>query len=152
MPLRSKNFVNVTALENCLNHDSAHITNGAVGEHVKKIQDALFTLNAALIDKAELDSKRYGDSTADAVLAYKSRPGRVIINPAYQTKPDAIVGKLTIAAMDQELLALEGNLVDPLTDPKEEDRIQALLDKERPGAVQMVATTLASLAECQTSL
>jgi hypothetical protein len=151
MPLQSKTFAGVDALEKCLKNDSDHITKGATGEHVKKIQDALFAVNAASIDKAELDARLYGDSTADAVLAYKSRPGRVIVNPAYQSKPDAIVGKRTIFAMDQELLALQGDIVNPLTDPNEATRIQALLDKERPALTPMLATVLASLAECQTS-
>jgi hypothetical protein len=151
MPLQSKTFIHVTALENCLKNDADHITKGADGEHVKRIQDALFALNAALIDKGELDAKKFGNSTADAVLAYKSRQGKEIVNRTYQNKPDAIVGKMTIHVMDQELLALEGNLPNPLTDPNEEKRIQALLDKERPGVTTLLTTVLASLAECQTS-
>jgi hypothetical protein len=45
---------------------------------------------------------RYGPSTADAVLTYKTT--RNIVNRSYQTQADNIVGKMTIAAMDKELL------------------------------------------------
>ena len=44
----------------------------------------------------------YGPSTAAAVLAFKTR--RNIINRAYQTKADNIVGRMTIAALDAEML------------------------------------------------
>ena len=52
-----------------------------------------------------LASQTYGPSTTAAVLAYKR--ARKIINPAYQTAADAIVGKMTIAALDADLVKLQ---------------------------------------------
>jgi hypothetical protein len=114
MALRSKLFANDRALEACATQDSAHVTTGAVGSHVAKIQTALRLLDGAQIDGAELSGKRYGRSTAAAVLAYKTKRG--IINRAYQSKPDDIVGKMTIAALDQEMFAREN---DPQLDTDE---------------------------------
>jgi hypothetical protein len=39
------------------------------------------------------------------VLSYKKK--RSIINPAYQTQADNIVGKMTIASLDKEILQRE---------------------------------------------
>jgi hypothetical protein len=101
MPLKSHLFRGDKALEACLVQDSAHVTLGAVGVHVAKIHAALADLDRAVIDSADLSSKRYGPSTASAVLSFKRK--RNIVNKAYQTTPDSIVGKMTIAALDQEL-------------------------------------------------
>jgi hypothetical protein len=98
-------FYGDRALEDCLVHDSAHVTTGAVGGHVTKIHSALVLLDNSTIDITELREGRYGPSTAAAVLAFKRK--RQIINYSYQTKADNIVGKMTIAAMDREVLALE---------------------------------------------
>ena len=54
---------------------------------------------------ASLASSSYGPSTKAAVLAYKTR--RQIINRSYQSTPDAIVGKMTIASLDAEVAARE---------------------------------------------
>ena len=102
MPLKSYLFSRDKKLEACLVHDSGHVTLGATGVHVSKIQAALVDLDGATIDAGELSAKRYGPSTASAVLAYKQK--RNIINRAYQTQADNIVGKMTIAAMDNELV------------------------------------------------
>lgn len=110
MPLFSKTFKGDTRLEACLVSDSAHVTLGAVGEHVSKIQRALTLLQASKIDDEECIAKRYGESTASAVLAYKTK--RAIINRSYQTKADNIVGKMTIAALDKEMLQMETALRD----------------------------------------
>jgi hypothetical protein len=99
MPLQSKLFKGDQRLEACLIHDSAHVTPGTAGEFVTKIQKALFILDGAVIDPSEQGI--YGPSTADAVLAYKKR--RKIINYSYQTQADNIVGKMTIASLDNEL-------------------------------------------------
>ena len=64
------------------------------GEHVAKVQFALFALDSSAIDRNEVRSQTYGPSTAKAVLAYKTK--RKIINTAYQSTPDNIVGKMTI--------------------------------------------------------
>lgn len=103
--LQSQLFSGDRKLEACAVEDSAHILQGAVGEHVSKIQAALYTVDDSVMDAGELSSKSFGASTAAAVLAYKTE--RNIINRSYQTQPDDIVGKMTIAALDKELLDLE---------------------------------------------
>ena len=45
MGLQSKLFKGNQKLEACLIHDSSHVTQGAVGDHVSKVQTALFALN-----------------------------------------------------------------------------------------------------------
>jgi len=101
MSLLSRLFRGNPALEACALQDSAHITRGAAGDHVAKIQFALFTLDRLAIDRAELVSHKYGVSTAAAVLAYKKK--RKIINHSYQSAADSIVGKLTITSLDKEM-------------------------------------------------
>jgi peptidoglycan hydrolase-like protein with peptidoglycan-binding domain len=110
MALSSQTFRGDQKLEACLVSDPAHVTPGATGEHVAKLQTALMMLDGAKIDGSETLRKTYGSSTAAAVLAYKTK--RRIVNPAYQTKPDNIVGKMTIAALDREMLQFERNLRD----------------------------------------
>lgn len=105
MALSSRAFRGDSKLEACLVSDPAHILQGAKGEHVAKIQTALIVLDGAKIESGELLAKTYGKSTAAAVLAYKTK--RRIINYKYQTQADNIVGKMTIAALDQEMMALE---------------------------------------------
>lgn len=105
MPLRSRLFKGDSALEACLVRDPAHVLVGAMGDHVGKIHSALVVLDCAQIDRAEWSVKRYGSSTAAAVLAYKKK--RRIINFTYQTQADDIVGKMTIAALDNEMVAFE---------------------------------------------
>jgi hypothetical protein len=102
MSLQSIQFRGDPALEACLTKDSAHIIPGHTGVHVGKIQTALITLDSASIETSELSGKLYGSSTASAVLKYKQR--RRIINPRYQATADNIVGKMTIAALDNELV------------------------------------------------
>ena len=97
-------------LEACLTSDAAHVLQGANGEHVAKLQTALILLDGAKIDRQDTTAKIYGSSTAAAVLAYKTK--RTIINPLYQTKPDNIVGKMTIAALDREIFRYELSLRD----------------------------------------
>src|SRR5258708_24509922 len=77
------------------------VTRGFVGPHVRKIQAALIYLDSLSIDQSELKTCSYGPSTAAAVLAFKK--ARKIVNRAYQTTEDDIVGIMTIAAMDREL-------------------------------------------------
>lgn len=102
MPLRSRTFSGDQALEACLINDSAHLTRGARGEPVAKIQAVVMFLDDALIDQGELASKTYGPSTAAAILAYKRK--RNIVNQAYETQADDIVGRMTIKALDDELM------------------------------------------------
>jgi hypothetical protein len=105
MSLRSELYKGDPRLEACLTHDSAHVLSGATGDHVWKIQMALILLDDLHIDSAELAAKRYGPSTAAAVLAFKRE--RNIINRSYQTRADDIVGKMTIAALDKEMVQWE---------------------------------------------
>jgi hypothetical protein len=100
MPLQSDLFKGDQRLEACLHFDASHVTPGSAGEFVTKIQKALFILDGAGIDPAEQGA--YGPSTANAVLAYKKK--RKIINYSYQTQADNIVGKMTIASLDKELV------------------------------------------------
>ena len=110
MPLQSKLFRGDAKLEACLVSDPAHIQQGAAGPHVGKIQSALVLVAKSDIDGGEVKAARYGPSTAAAVLGFKTKRG--IINTAYQTKPDAIVGKMTIAALDKEVKSREAPPLD----------------------------------------
>jgi peptidoglycan hydrolase-like protein with peptidoglycan-binding domain len=105
MPLRSRLLSGDKKLEACLVSDPAHVTPNARGPHVTKIQTALFIADEASVASRELQSQTYGPSTTDAVLAFKQK--RNIINRAYQTQADNIVGKRTIAALDAEVLLQE---------------------------------------------
>ena len=105
MGLQSKLFRGNTALEACLVRDSAHIKEGAVGEHVSKIQTALFIIDGLSVSSDELKGSRYGASTVKAVLAFKGK--RRIINFDYEKRVDNIVGKMTIAALDKEMVRKE---------------------------------------------
>jgi len=101
MGLVSSLFQGNQKLEACLVDNAAHVTLGAQGEDVAKIQFALFSLDTLSIDRTELVTQTYGPSTAAAVLSYKTK--RQIINRSYQSTPDAIVGKMTIASLDAEM-------------------------------------------------
>jgi hypothetical protein len=103
MVLLSELFRNDAKLEAAAVLDSAHVLPNAVGPHVGKIQLALLNLDKTIIDEAELQQTVYGSSTAGAVLAFKQK--RNIVNRSYQTQADNIVGKMTIAALDREILA-----------------------------------------------
>jgi hypothetical protein len=105
MPLRSLMLKDDPSLQACLVQDQSHVVPGAKGNHVAKIQKALLLLEQAGIQSGELRSRLYGPTTVAAVLAYKRK--RRIINPAYQTTPDNIVGKMTIARLDTDLLEIE---------------------------------------------
>ncbi len=101
MALFSARFRGDSKLEAAAVSDPAHITQGARGDHVRKIQLALIQLDGAKIDP----DGNYGPATAAAVLAYKRK--RNIVNRSYQTQADNIVGKMTMAALDAELLLQE---------------------------------------------
>lgn len=105
MPLRSRLFGGDALLERCAHEDAAHVTPGARGAHVGKIQTALFAIDGLNVARTELEPSHYGPSTAAAVLAYKRR--RSIVNRAYQTQADDIVGRMTIAALDADMLLVE---------------------------------------------
>jgi len=106
MPLQSRFFRGDLALEACLVNDRSHVVPGTRGPHVRKIQKALALLDGALIAPSEVSAESYGPSTAKAVLDYKRV--RRIINVSYQSTPDNIVGKMTIASLDLEMARGEG--------------------------------------------
>jgi peptidoglycan hydrolase-like protein with peptidoglycan-binding domain len=105
MALRSKLFSGEKRLQDCLTQDSAHVTPGSQGSYVQKIQTALLILDGVSVAAAELNSESYGPSTAQAVRQYKTK--RAIINHSYQTTADDIVGKMTIARLDSEMVEAE---------------------------------------------
>src|SRR3569833_1181466 len=97
MPLQSELFRGDARLESALVNDAAHVKQGDRGEFVTKMQTALNQImNAGLAADGA-----FGPATARAVLAYKR--ARNIINRAYQTQADDIVGRMTDAALDGEL-------------------------------------------------
>jgi len=122
MPLKSDLLRHNRRLQRCLVEHPAHVTPGQTGEHVALIQVALALLDEARIDVDEIIRQRYGRSTTAAVLAYKTK--RKIINFSYQKVPDSIVGKMTIAKMDEELLALRPHI----------DRHEAMFRRGATGA------------------
>ena len=87
--------------EAAANIDSAHIGPGARGCHVEKIQTALNILDNAGVGVDGV----YGPATANAVLNYKTTKN--IINRSYQSSADNIVGKMTMAKLDEEMRAHE---------------------------------------------
>lgn len=105
MPLKSYLFEGSSRLNACLVNDAMHVTPGQTGEHVADIQLALQHIDDLTIEPGELASKTYGPSTAAAVLAYKKK--RKIINTSYQRSEDNIVGKMTIASLDKDMIALQ---------------------------------------------
>jgi peptidoglycan hydrolase-like protein with peptidoglycan-binding domain len=122
MALRSKLFRGDSKLEAAAVSDPAHIVPGSAGPHVGKIQQALIQLDGAAI---VVDSI-YGPATAAAVLAYKQK--RNIINTARQTKADNIVGTMTMASLDAEMLATE-------TPPSIDSKLYVLSTRWRPAKV-----------------
>ena len=136
--LQSDLFKNDLKLEACATSPDANISTAKnnIGDPVRKIQEALAELDKAVIDPSELAQKRYGKSTAAAVLKYKK--ARSIINPAYQRDADDIVGVMTIKAMDTELHRGGGTSHATVMDRAFDDSRVSLR------AVQTLLTTLAS--------
>ena len=140
MSLQSQLFRGDPKLEAAAVSDPAHIVPGATGEHVRKIQLALIQLDGAPIDP---DGK-YGPATAAAVLAYKRK--RNIINRSYQTQADNIVGKMTMASFDSEMLKQEALLrprvqIKPTSfscvRPPRSPALVALLNRSQPFGVNV---------------
>ena len=112
MPLTSNWFRTNDRLQRCLVSDPSHVTEGDRGDHVKLIQGALATIDTADVAIDELARGTYGKTTAHAVLRFKT--ARKIINFGYQTKPDNIVGRMTIRALDAEMALKERSIFHPL--------------------------------------
>lgn len=107
MPLTSKLFRDDEELQACLVSDPHHVVPGDQGDHVSKIQQALITLGAGVVEPDEIADEFYGESTARTVLAFKGPPRNILNVALGQVTPDNIVGKKTIAALDRELVAFE---------------------------------------------
>jgi hypothetical protein len=103
MALQSEYLKGDPRLEAAAVSNPSHIVPESSGDHVGKIQRVLITLDGAVIDDDELRLAKYGKTTADAVFAYKDNPRRKIINKAYQTTADNIVGIMTMASLDREM-------------------------------------------------
>lgn len=99
MALQSQLFGGDPKLEAAAVSDPAHIFPGARGPHVGKIQQALIQIDGAAITQDSV----YGPATAAAVRAFKQK--RQILN--FQGKIDDIVGKKTMSALDEGMLAKE---------------------------------------------
>jgi hypothetical protein len=93
-------------LEACERSHSAHIFQGAKGEHVKKIQIALNTISVFDEDFNLVTDGIYGPLTAEAVRTYKNAPQRRILLEGQRTA-DAIVGIGTIKSLDREMAEIE---------------------------------------------
>ena len=147
MPLTSRMLKGDPAFESALVNDRAHITPGSRGNQVWKIQAALMIVMdpPPKIAGNELATKAkfYGPTTTAAVLEFKRT--RDIINRSYENDYDPIVGKMTVAQLDKELRDKEGGDPSPGYDPGEADRIQALLNRDRPGVCLLLYTTLHAL-------
>jgi hypothetical protein len=109
MPLNSRLLRGDPRLESCLINDTAHLTIGASGPPVGKVQKAVTILSDGVIDPQETTRQIYGSSTASAILAYKQ--DRNIINRSYQSQADNIVGKMTIKSLDDEMVQVEGTVL-----------------------------------------
>jgi peptidoglycan hydrolase-like protein with peptidoglycan-binding domain len=110
LPLQSQAFRSIKRLQACLVDDAAHVAPGAKGDHVARIQQALTVLghvprSAWSFFETEALGGFYGPTTAGVVLHYKRK--HKIVNYAYQTQADDIVGKMTIRALDDEMVAYE---------------------------------------------
>jgi peptidoglycan hydrolase-like protein with peptidoglycan-binding domain len=105
--LRSKLLSPSARLKASEVQDSAHVKQGDRGDYVTLIHQALAATDNATVDTAETQDGYYGKSTAAAVLAFKTK--RQIINRAYQSQPDNIVGKMTIKRLDDEMVEIESH-------------------------------------------
>jgi peptidoglycan hydrolase-like protein with peptidoglycan-binding domain len=119
MALQSKLFRGDPKLEAAAVSDPAHVVPGAKGPHVAKIQRALNELDGAGLD----EDGAYGPATAAAVLAYKQ--ARDIVNRSRQSQADNIVGTMTMASLDGEMLAKE-------TIPSGPTRFETIFPLQRP--------------------
>lgn len=107
MGLKAFMFKDDKALEAAASKHASHLLLGHTGAHVGKIQEALIMLDRAVISDVERLANSYGPSTAAAVLNYKTK--RRIVNTSYQSAPDAVVGIMTMKALDDELFQYQQN-------------------------------------------
>jgi hypothetical protein len=142
MPLMSTAFRGDPRLEACFVSDAAHIMLGARGPHVGKIQKALIIGGSKVIGQGELNAQLYGPQTAASVLHFKQK--MAIINRNYQSRPDAIVGKQTIGALDIVMLSLDDPNVLPVPAFGERGIASAILSS--PEALMRIKTAQARLS------
>ena len=77
------------------------MTKGAAGDHVSRIQIALLALDGASIDQAELNARRY------PARCYPIKRSVRLSTSATKNRQTALVGKMTIAALDKEMVEFE---------------------------------------------
>lgn len=106
MPLRSELFSDSRELQACLVSDASHVVPGARGDHVARIQSALVRLRVLEEADARAEAGHYGPRTTEAVLTYKR--AFKIINRSYQNSADNVVGRMTIASLDDAIFVLDG--------------------------------------------
>lgn len=90
-----------------------------IQEALNKLKDAGVFLDLVKIPQDEIDNKRYGKPTEDAVVAFKKkldirRPGQQVVDP--------ITGRSTLAQLDDEMMKLEGKKVVP-DGPADDDAV-----------------------------
>jgi peptidoglycan hydrolase-like protein with peptidoglycan-binding domain len=113
MELTSELFKNNKKLQNCLNRDADHIVANEPplrrgvndqGDHVALIHRALRQVIPNPSFGLEEATETYGPKTAEVVRQFKAMQNPPILNKALrQTVPDNIVGKQTIAALDEQV-------------------------------------------------
>ncbi len=143
MALRSELFRDDTRLQACLVQDSAHVTPGTVGTFVNRIQLALRIVDNAFIDETEFASGTYGPTTTLAVRAFKT--SRNILNFAGQI--DDVVGKKTIAALDDELVGSPLPRADVINRAFADSRSSLVAVQNRLLALQLAIDNAAALPE-----
>jgi len=135
-------------LNACLASDPAHITPGQKGDHVKVIQKALDTIRQRMpeLGLPEIKDREgdYGPDTTAAVLKYKSKNG--IVRKGQPLDP--IVGRMTLTRLDDDLIEkpVPPDQTDPATDPREKERVEALLALNRPSVPLLIAKALQAFA------
>jgi len=141
-------------LNACLASDPAHITPGQKGDHVKVIQKALDTIRQRMpeLGLPEIKDREgdYGPDTTAAVLKYKSKNG--IVRKGQPLDP--IVGRMTLTRLDDDLIEkpVPPDQTDPATDPREKERVEALLALNRPSVPLLIAKALQALPKCKAAL
>lgn len=125
--LKSALFAGDPRLEACAVSDPAHVVPGSKGAHVGKIHIALITAGFGIAPN-EVAAKYYGQSTAKAVLAFKK--ARNILN--YMGQLDNIVGKKTIRALDEVMLAAQTTPPEPVKPPAGEPPKPPSIEPPKP--------------------
>jgi hypothetical protein len=102
--LLSSVFQNDSRLAACAGAQDEQIGQGEVGSHVLAIQYALLSLTGGWISGEELDATWFGPTTATITLGYNA--ARRIFRPGFVGKPEPVVGRATLEALDSEMIRL----------------------------------------------